>query len=233
MPDSAPILTFAEARLPLDATGFLTGPIDLAVLPDELLLIDLAEPRRLAAFADAVCGCLPGIEGGIAFLRRDWRLEPPEKAQALRGRLGRAFSDDAWLPWLTVSDNVILGPHYHTRIPSGTLRAEAARVAAWFGLPGLPVDFPEAMTVRDLARAALVRAFLGTPRLVVLEDPTAVLGAEVLPGLLAAIRSVRDDGGAVLWLTHDGALVRERALPATQRWRLVGSRLAAVSERVG
>ena len=53
----------------------------------------------------------------------------------------------------------------------------------------------------------------------------------ILSGLLAAIRAVRDDGGAVLWLMHGAAPVMDRSLPATQRWRMIGSRLVAVAER--
>lgn len=231
MEHPAPILLLAEARLPLEPAGGLTAPIDLAVLPDELVLLDLAEPHRLAAFADAVSGCLAGTQGGISFLRRDWREEAPEKAQALRGRIGRLFGEDAWLPWLTVADNAILAAQYHTRIPRATLLAQAARLAERFGLPGLPIDYPEALAAQDLGRAGLVRAFLGAPRLVLLENPTGMLGNGILSGLLAAIRAVRDDGGAVLWLMHGAAPVMDRSLPATQRWRMIGSRLVAVAER--
>lgn len=231
MDDPAPILLLAEARLPLEPEGGLTAPIDLAVRPDELVLIDLAEPHRLAPFADAASGCLAGAQGRVSFLHRDWRDEAPEKAQALRGRIGRLFGDDAWLSWLTVADNVILAAQYHTRIPRPTLLAQAARMAGRFGLPGLPIDFPEQVSAQDLDRAGLVRAFLGAPRLVLLEHPTLMLGSGVLPGLLAAIRSVRDDGGAVLWLTHGTVSVMDRSLPATQRWRMIGNRLVAIPER--
>lgn len=231
MQGPAPILTLARARLPLEPAGGLTAPLDLSVLPDELVLLDLAEPRRATAFADAACGCLPAAEGSITFLRRDWREETPEKAHALRGRIGRLFAEDAWLPWLTVADNVMLAVQYHTRIPRTTLLAQAARLAERFGLPGLPLDFAEALAAPDLARAALVRAFLDAPRLVLLENPTGLLGQEILPGLLASIRSVRDDGGAVLWLTHGGGPLMDRTVPATQRWRLAGSRLVTVAAR--
>lgn len=225
------ILTLAGARLAIEPAGGLTAPIDLTIGPDELVVLDLAGPRRCAAFADAVAGVLPPGDGHVMFLGRDWHDETPEKAQALRGRIGRLFAAEAWLPWLSIPDNVLLAPTYHTRIPRAALLVQAAALARRFGLPGLPVGFPEAVAPRDLARVGLARAFLGAPRLVMLEKPVEAPEPDVLTGLLAAIRQVRDDGGAVLWLTHGTSFVADRTLPATQRWRLIGNRLVPVMAR--
>lgn len=231
MADPAPILALTDARLPIDPDGGPTLPITLTVMPDELVLLELAGPQRAAAMADVVCGCLVPCAGSVAFLGRDWREEPPETADALRGRIGRLFGTEPWLPWMTVADSVLLAPLYHTRLPRATLRAHAARLARAFGLPGLPVGFPETLAPDDLARTALVRAFLGPPRLVVLEDPTGAAGTEILPALLAEIRTVRDGGSAVLWLTHRAGVVPDRSLPATQRWSLLGQRLVPLTAR--
>lgn len=231
MADPAPILALTDARLPLDPDGGATLPLTLTVMPDELVLIELAGPQRAAAMADLACGCLAPRAGRVAFLGRDWYDQPAETADALRGRIGRLFGVEPWLPWLTVAENILLAPLYHTRLPRVALLGDAARLARAFGLPGLPIGFPETLSPGDLARAALVRAFLGAPRLVVLEDPTGTAGTEILPALLAAIRAVRDRGGAVLWLTHRAGEVSDRFMPATQRWSLLGQRLAPLAAR--
>lgn len=231
MAETTPILTLAEIRLTLGRDGTMTAPLVLTVQPDELVLLDLGGPEQAAAFADAVCGLVEPHDGRVAFLGRDWRNEPPSKADALRGRIGRLHGTDPWLPWMTVAENLLLAPLYHTRLPRETLLARAAQLAHRFGLPGVPLGYPETLGASDLARAALVRAFLGPKRLVILEDPTALPGGDILASLLTEMRVVRDDGGAVLWLTHDSATVMDRTLPATQRWRMIGSRLVAIGTR--
>ena len=48
--------------------------------------------------------------------------------------------------------------------------AEATVLARRFGLPGLPVGGRETVPAGELVRAACVRAFLGTPELVLIAD---------------------------------------------------------------
>ena len=80
---------------------------------------------------------------------------------------------------------------------------------------------PGQATASDLARADLIRAFTGSPTLVILEGPPA----DGIGPLVSAIRTVRDRDGAVLWFTLDPALWYEPAIPATRRYRLRGDAL--------
>jgi phospholipid/cholesterol/gamma-HCH transport system ATP-binding protein len=82
---------------------------------------------------------------------------------------------------------------------------------------------PGQATASDLVRADLIRAFTGSPALVILEGPPA----DGVGPLVGAIRAVRDRDGAVLWFTLDPALWYEPAIPATRRYRLRGDALVA------
>jgi ABC-type transporter Mla maintaining outer membrane lipid asymmetry ATPase subunit MlaF len=156
----------------------------------------------------------------VLFQGRDWREVAPEHAAAMRGRIGRHFARDAWLPEIGMEENILLAPLFHTNRPLPAVRDEAARLATLFGLPGLPMGRPASLSPADRHRAGLVRAFLNAPDLVVLEEPTAVDGETLMPALMAAIREVRDRAGAVLWLTAGLPPAFDRRLPATERFRL-------------
>jgi phospholipid/cholesterol/gamma-HCH transport system ATP-binding protein len=101
-----------------------------------------------------------------------------------------------------------------------TLRDAAAELARSFGLPGVPLERPDALTPADRARAACVRAFLGDPRLVLLESPVQAQFADLLPPLLNALAAARDKGAAAIWLTRSDLIWRDRSFPATCRLRL-------------
>ena len=223
-----PILQLDEAALPIEPAGGATVPVDLAVVAGELLLIDLVGPRRAAAFADAISGLLPPIAGRVLFEGRDWQEMPQPTAEALRGRIGRAFRDDLWLPFLSVPENILLRPSYHTRSSRSGLLTEASRLCNLLGLPGVPSGYPSDVTEDDLRRAALARAFVGSPRLVVLEHPTERLGLSLLGPLLRLARLVRDEGGALLWLVFGDARDVAAAVQPSLRLRLSGNRIVPV-----
>jgi ABC-type ATPase involved in cell division len=230
MEKQSPVLEFREARLALEPGGGLTAPVALSLPQGSLVTANLRGPHRRRAFADAAAGLIPPAGGSVLFQGRDWREVSHEHAAAMRGRIGRLFAGDAWLPELRCDENILLGPRFHTRRPERALREEAARLALAFGLPGLPTARPEELPAEDLHRAGLVRAFLNAPALVVLEEPLEADGADLLVPLLAEIRSVRDRGGAVLWLTRGFPGAIDRALPTTARYRLLHGALLPAPE---
>lgn len=231
MDTQTPVLALIDARLAIEPAGGLTAPITLTLMPGSLVLADLRGPRRRRAFADAAVGLNRAAEGRVLFQGRDWAEVAAEHAGAMRGRIGRLFASGAWIPDLPVADNILLAPLYHTGRSRRALREEAARLATTFGLPGLPTALADAMSPADLHRAGLARAFLNDPSLVILEEPTAEGGEELLPILVAAIRTVRDRGGAVLWLTQGQALALDRSVPVTERLRLMHGMLLPIGAR--
>jgi len=121
---------------------------------------------------------------------------------------------------MDAAENILLGPLYHTRRAAEALRTEAAELARHFGMPGLPTGAIAALSADDLARAGLVRAFLGSPRLLILESPVQGVFTAIIPALLNRLAILRDAGGAALWLTRSRLVWENRTLPASHRWRL-------------
>jgi phospholipid/cholesterol/gamma-HCH transport system ATP-binding protein len=102
-------------------------------------------------------------------------------------------------------------------------------LAEKFGLPGMPLGHPNDSLPVDLQRAACVRAFLGQPVLILLEEQNPGCFKEIMPDLINAIREARNRGAAVLWLTSDKFIWRDESIPATRRYRLAGRKLMEVS----
>jgi phospholipid/cholesterol/gamma-HCH transport system ATP-binding protein len=79
---------------------------------------------------------------------------------------------------------------------------------------------PSELSGPDLARAACVRALLCEPVLLLLESPIQAQYGELVPAVMNAATSVRDRGGAVVWLTRSDLIWTDRSIPASQRLRL-------------
>jgi phospholipid/cholesterol/gamma-HCH transport system ATP-binding protein len=218
--DSPPVIEFVGARLPLDHVGRAARPIDLKLCPGEMALIDAGDEAHAAMIIDVAIGLIAPQAGTARFLGRDWSDVPAVHAQAMRGRIGLALTSGLWIDRLSVLDNVLLPQLYHTHRPATEVRDEAAHLAAAFGLPGVPTGYPAELSPSDLRRASCVRAFLGRPKLVVLDQPMRGLPGGLIEPLVNALRAARDRDAAVVWLSLDQDILADRSLPADARYRL-------------
>ena len=206
-----------------------SGEVSLSVCAGDLVLIRLARLGQTAAFADACAGIIKPSSGTVSFLGRNWPELPPDQANALRGRIGRVFRTGNWVNHLSIIENILLPQRHHTRRSARQLRDEAGKLAQRFGLPGVPLGLPGDATAADLQRAACVRALMGRPLLILLEEPTSGIFLETISTLMRAVREARERGAAVIWLTRKDLIWNDRTLPVTQRYRLVAEKLMEVS----
>ncbi len=222
------VLEFETVRSGHDRGLSLAG-VSLALAPGSFELIDAGDQGQAAAFCDLCSGLTEPATGAVRFLGHDWKDLPHEYANALRGRIGRDFSDEGWAPHLSLIENVLLQQHHHTRRAEADLLAEASVLARAFGLPGVPVSMPDDVAPFDLARAALVRAFLGEPMLVLLEHPLRGRYVDLVEPLVNVIADARRRGAVVLWLTLTPSIWALQSLPITGRFRLSEGRLARMT----
>lgn len=215
---AVPILALDDARGLSDRLP--RAKLRLELCEGDFAVIEVPGPRRGAAFADLCSGLAPLAGGEVRFLGRDWSTMPREHADALRGHIGRLFHQPMRADTQDVAARVLLGRLHHTRIREAELRAEAMALAQLFGLPGLPAGPARLVAEPDLLRAACVRAFLGSPRLVILELPMAAQGEDLRSALLGTGAEARGRGAAVMWLTAPGPALRDPLVRPTHRLRL-------------
>ena len=224
------VLRFEETVLMTEIDGSAeSDELSLSVYSGELVLIRLARLEQTSTFADTCAGIIQPATGAVYFLGRNWPELPPDQANALRGRIGRVFRTGNWINHLALMENILLPQLHHTRRSVRQLRDEAGELAQQFGLPGVPLDLAGDIPAADLQRAACVRAFLGRPALIVLEEPTAGIYLEIISALMNAVREARARGAAVIWLTRKNLIWNDQTLPVTQRYRLITGKLMEVT----
>lgn len=197
----------------------------------DLLLIQVVNLHEAEVWSDVATGLISPMDGRVSVLGNDMSELDWETGNWLRGRFGRVFSRGNWLDRLSILDNILLSSRHHTDRGHDDLAAEASVLAASFGMPGIPIGMPERIERIDLQRAACVRAFLGDPLLIFLEDPTYAVHQVLLKPLVDAIRDARDRGAAVLWFTPSMDIWRDRSIPVTRRYRMAANSLMEVEGR--
>src|SRR5579872_5835371 len=216
MNDRPAILKFSGVTVESSAhyeTGLCNGSFELR--QGELLIVRIERENERLPLADATQGLVPPKQGSVLFLGQDWQRMSPDHSAAQRGKIGRLFDDDGWISDLDVDQNIMLAQRHHTSRSEKEIVAEALTLARVFGLPGLPRGRPANMRRWDLRKAACIRAFLGQPAFIIIEQPVRGVYADLMAPLLNAAKSARKRGAAVLWTTTDPKIWNHPALHAT------------------
>jgi ABC-type sugar transport system ATPase subunit len=141
--------------------------------------------------------------GEILVEGRPVRFHDPRDALALG--ITAVYQELTVLPEMSVLDNVLLGQE---RTRRGLLRrAEARRVAgealARLGLADVDLDArAETLSLANRQLVEIARALARRTRLLVLDEPSAVLSGELLDSLFEVVRTVAGEGVAVVYISH-------------------------------
>ncbi|MEO6700884.1 MAG: ATP-binding cassette domain-containing protein, partial [Jatrophihabitantaceae bacterium] len=126
--------------------------------------------------------------------------------EALAAGIGMVHQHFMLVPVFTVAENVMLGNEW-TSGPLGVLDRKAARakVSELSERYGLAVD-PDAL-VADLPvgvqqRVEILKALLGEAKVLILDEPTAVLTPQEAAELFGIVRELTTQGTSVIFITH-------------------------------
>ena len=221
-----PILEFDDVTFGGDGVydSSVSG-ITLAVEPGDLTIVLLEEECIHLPLADLAVGILAPDEGRVRLHGSNWLALTPDKAADMRGHIGRVFEGNPWIENFDLSQSIMLAQLHHTRRPIGDMTRQAAELSRVFGLAGLPLSLPSTVHVKDLARAACVRAFMGEPALFILDRPTEGVYPELLPALLNTLGAARQRGATVLWFTDNSEVWNNPGVHPTLRGRMYGARM--------
>ncbi len=150
--------------------------------------------------------------------------------QAVEAGLGMVHQHFMLIPRFTVAENVILG----NEGPASILDREAAsaRVGELAASYGLNVD-PNAR-VGDLPvgmqqRVEILRALYQGSRILILDEPTALLTPQEVEDLYVVLRRLKADGGTIIFITHklrEVANVSDR-VTVIRRGKTIGTRVTS------
>ncbi|MFI9102757.1 ABC transporter ATP-binding protein [Streptomyces fildesensis] len=185
-----------SVRRSFDGREVLAG-IDLDIRRGEFVALLGRSGSGKSTLLRAMAGLDPAIEG---------RLLVPRRRSVV-------FQDPRLQPWKRVLDNVVLG------LPRQGARDSGRAALAEVGLSGHERAWPATLSGGEAQRAALARALVRDPELLLLDEPFGALDALTRLRMHALLRDLCDrHRPAVLLVTHDvdeAVLLADRVLVLT------------------
>lgn len=137
------------------------------------------------------------------------RLPAPERAQRRRQRIGVVLQRDNLHPLLDVAGNIALPLRLDGRTGAAS-RDRAQVLLDRVGLTDRGHHTPARLSGGEAQRAAIAVALAAAPAIVLADEPTGELDEHTGDAVLDLLAEIRDEGTAVLTVTHNPA-VAERA----------------------
>jgi ABC-type uncharacterized transport system ATPase subunit len=119
---------------------------------------------------------------------------------AIGAGIGMVQQHYSLVPAMTVAENVALG--HHGRMDRTAMHARVMATAASLGFAVEPDARVESLSVSAQQRVEIIKAVAHGARLLILDEPTAVLAPSEAEALLERLRAFAAQGGAVVLITH-------------------------------
>ncbi|MFM8405428.1 MAG: ABC transporter ATP-binding protein, partial [Actinomycetota bacterium] len=158
-----------------------------------------------------------------------------EPSDALSAGIGMVHQHFMLIPVFTVAENIVLG---HEKIKGpGTLDLDDARreiidIAKRFNFEIDPDAVVESLPVGVQQRVEIIRALIYNAKVIILDEPSAVLTPQETDELLRVMKELREQGKAIIFITHKLREVQEAADEITiiRRGKVVGQAKPSASQ---
>ena len=161
--------------------------------------------------------------GMIRMFGSDVITLPRNALPAFRRRIGTVFQDFRLVPHLSAFDNVAL-PLRVSGVAESDIMKPVADMLDWVGLGHRADARPATLSGGEQQRVAIARAVIARPEILVADEPTGNVDAEMALKLLRLFEALNRLGTTILVATHDVHLLKK--VPDSLIMRLDKGRLA-------
>lgn len=215
--------------------GSLTAndAIDLAVGNGEIHAILGENGAGKSTLMNVVYGLLQPDEGTISVDGKEITIHSP--LDALAAGIGMVHQHFMLIPVFTVAENIVLG-HEKTKglgmLDLEGARKEILRVSAEYNFEIDPDALVENLPVGLQQRVEIIRALIYDAKVLILDEPTAVLTPQETDELLRNMKKLKDKGTSIVFITHKLREVKEAADKITiiRRGKVVGTASPTASQ---
>jgi ABC-type uncharacterized transport system ATPase subunit len=134
---------------------------------------------------------------------------------------------------MTVTENIILGRASGARLDLGAARRSVEEAADRFGIAVQPDALVEDLSVGEQQRVEIVKALARDCRVLILDEPTAVLVPQEVEALFGTLRRLIEEGLSVVFISHKLGEVRTISdrVSVMRRGQMVGTAPGHTDER--
>ena len=187
--------------------GELLSDVSLSVSSGSFYFITGPSGSGKTTFLKMCYGDLIPNSGDIRLFNTDLRKMTRDNIALARRRIGVIHQDCQFLDHMSVSENIAL-PLAVSGQDSLSNKMNLQELLNWVGLKGRANALPPELSGGERQRAALARAVIMSPDIILADEPTGNIDWEMSQRLLQLLVELNRMGKTVLLASHDLSLIR-------------------------
>ncbi|HEY0238604.1 MAG TPA: ABC transporter ATP-binding protein [Friedmanniella sp.] len=198
--------------------------IDLDIVPGQIHCLLGENGAGKSTLMNVLYGLLSPDEGQIFVDGSPVVIRNPK--EAIADGIGMVHQHFMLVEVFTVAENLVLGREGRPGFLSmGRARRTVRQLSERYGFDVDPDAHVEDLPVGIQQRVEILKALANDARFLIFDEPTAVLTPQEIDELMAVMRTLRDEGKAVVFITHKLREVREIAdtITVIRRGAVVGT----------
>jgi len=187
--------------------GELLSDMSLSISSGAFYFLTGPSGAGKTTFLKLCYGALVPTAGQIRIFDNDVRSMSRDDVAVMRRRIGVVHQDCQFIDHMSVQDNIALP----LAVSGNKTLAEDANIKellAWVGLTKRAKAFPPELSGGERQRAALARAIIMSPDVILADEPTGNVDWEMSERLLQLLLELNRMGKTVLIASHDLSLIR-------------------------
>lgn len=150
-----------------------------------------------------ILGLLDNPSGGEYYLDGEevGRLRESERTRWRKGRIGFVFQSFNLIKEMNIRDNIML-PLNNLDMPAAEKRRRVEEVMQRMGIAHRSLHYPNQLSGGQQQRAAIARAIVARPGLILADEPTGNLDSRNGAEVMALLSELHREGATIVMVTH-------------------------------
>lgn len=198
------MIEFHDVSLGYAGVELLSG-VSLRLAPGSFHFLTGPSGAGKSSLIKMCYGELAATSGRVEVFGQDLGAMTRDETAAMRRRIGIVHQDCQFIDHLPLAENIALPLHV------GGLEADMeplAELLAWVGLGAHTNSLPPSLSGGERQRAALARAVITSPDVILADEPTGNVDWEMSLKILKLLTELNRMGKTILMATHDLNLIR-------------------------
>lgn len=177
--------------------------VDLDVRAGEIHALVGENGAGKSTLTKIIAGVQPPDKGDIQLNGQTVHWQGP--AQAKAAGIHVIYQEFVLFPHMSVAENVFLGRMPRTRLGLIDHSAAERRARDILARLGVAMDVRQkvsGLTVADQQMVEIAKAMIDTPKVLILDEPTAVIAGREVELLFDRLRTLRNEGVAIIYISH-------------------------------